>query len=64
MYLLSAGANPSLNCEFDGMNPFLAARSVGLTQVEVKLECLGAAPIPPLTYSKPWFWRLFRRNVT
>lgn len=47
LYLLKAGANPSLPSEFDGATPMQAARQVALPELEVALIEHGAAPLAP-----------------
>ncbi len=62
MYLLKAGANPSLLSEFDGLTPIQAARQVGLPALEARLVELGAAPLPAVARRKGWLSRLLLRR--
>lgn len=63
LYLLEAGANPSLHSEFDGMTPVQAARHVGLSQLEARLVQSGAQPLAPEVASQGWLGKLFRRRA-
>jgi ankyrin repeat protein len=63
LYLLSAGANPNLPSEFDGVTPIQAARQVALANVEQKLVELGAKPLPPEPRKKNWLARPFAKSA-
>jgi ankyrin repeat protein len=61
-FMLTAGADPTLHSEFDGLTPVQAARRLGWSAMEEKLVALGAHPLPPRVAGKSWFGRLFPRS--
>ncbi len=60
LFLLDHGAIPSLPSEFDGVAPMQAARQVGLTAVEDRLQALGIPRLPP-PEPAGWWRRWFSR---
>lgn len=60
LFLLEAGADPSLPSEFDAATPLQAARSAQLPEVEARLLALGAqAPTAAAPAPRSWLARLF-----
>jgi ankyrin repeat protein len=65
LYLLSAGADPSLHSEFDAVSPVQAAQKVGLVKVQDKLVELGAivpAPVAP-SVRRSWWRSVWERGA-
>ncbi len=65
LFLLDAGADPTLHSEFDGMTPIQAARRAKLAALEAKLVALGV-PMPATPEPeprRPWLSRLFSRRA-